>query len=837
MTAHDHWRRGAAVLLGVVLTASLAVAPAALADEPASEDMVATEVAAPEEDGTDGDTPEVAEPVEEETPAEEPTEPAEDPETPAEEDPAEEDPAEEPAVTRYDTPVPAGDYYISTSGAVRRVLDVKSGSTANRANVQLYETNLSAAQRWRLTIDGETGLYTITCVGSGKVLDVASGSTANRTNIQQYASNGTAAQQWQIVDNGDGTYTIKSALSTDERAVVLDCASGSTASGTNVQLYTSNGTAAQKWTFTSTTAPTVGTEDASTALADGWYTITSALNGSYGLDVASGSASSGANVQLYKSNGSLAQSFKLVRTGSFYTIQPGCSTMRLDAANGNFFPGTNVRQAAASGGASQQWKLVQASDGAFSFINRATGTALEVTGSAAANGTNIQVNTYTGAANQRFSVTAKTEWLSEGLVTIKSALGSSTVLDAKSGGKTDGTNVQLYGSNNTQAQKWQILKVSGKTNTYQFRNVNSGKYLCLDSGGNVCLRGSGATQWTVEPNSGGYALVNTTYNKALDVAGAKTANGTNVQGYASNGTAAQRFTFPSATILANGTYAIKSAANGSIALDVKGASTANKANVQAYAWNNTGAQKWKLTRNSDGTYTVVNCVSGKALDVAGGTAASGTNVWQYTKNGSAAQKWHIADAGNGTFYLESALNRNLVLGYTSASNGGNAQLVAKSTNPSATAQRFTFTATTYNPIPMPTDAMGKKAWNLSSATRYLIMVDRANCRVGVYQGSMCAWQRVQYWTVSVGAPGTATVSGTFTVGSRGYSFGHGYTCYYWTQFYGDYLFHSVLYNQGTRIIQDGRLGYHISHGCVRMDINAAKWIYDNVPTGTKVVVY
>jgi hypothetical protein len=27
------------------------------------------------------------------------------------------------------------------------------------------------------------------------------------------------------------------------------------------------------------------------------------------------------------------------------------------------------------------------------------------------------------------------------------------------------------------------------------------------------------------------------------------------------------------------------------------------------------------------------------------------------------------------------------------------------------------------------------------------------------------------------------------------------------------------------------------HGCVRMDINDAKWIYDNMPYGTTVVVY
>ena len=36
---------------------------------------------------------------------------------------------------------------------------------------------------------------------------------------------------------------------------------------------------------------------------------------------------------------------------------------------------------------------------------------------------------------------------------------------------------------------------------------------------------------------------------------------------------------------------------------------------------------------------------------------------------------------------------------------------------------------------------------------------------------------------------------------------------------------------------DGRLGMGLSHGCVRLQIDNAKWIYDNIPRGSKVVVY
>ena len=75
------------------------------------------------------------------------------------------------------------------------------------------------------------------------------------------------------------------------------------------------------------------------------------------------------------------------------------------------------------------------------------------------------------------------------------------------------------------------------------------------------------------------------------------------------------------------------------------------------------------------------------------------------------------------------------------------------------------------------------------------------------------------------------------MGSRGYYFNSGNVrCFWWTQFYGDYLFHSTTYYHNGAVA-DSRLGLALSHGCVRLNINNAKWIYDTVPTGSTVVVY
>lgn len=133
--------------------------------------------------------------------------------------------------------------------------------------------------------------------------------------------------------------------------------------------------------------------------------------------------------------------------------------------------------------------------------------------------------------------------------------------------------------------------------------------------------------------------------------------------------------------------------------------------------------------------------------------------------------------------------------------------------------------------------LNNQAQKYYSSTNYLILVDRGTCMVAVYYGSKGNWKLQYFWPCSPGKASTPTISGEYNVAGKGYYFDSGNSrCYYYTQFKGNYLFHSVLYNKnGT--LQDGRLGTPLSHGCVRLDINNAKWIYDNIPRGTHVVIF
>lgn len=116
--------------------------------------------------------------------------------------------------------------------------------------------------------------------------------------------------------------------------------------------------------------------------------------------------------------------------------------------------------------------------------------------------------------------------------------------------------------------------------------------------------------------------------KCLDVAGAGTADGTPVQLYGCNGTAAQRWTVGGdGTVRALGKC-----------LDAASAGTADGTRVQLWDCNGTGAQRWSYNA---ATNDLVNLPANKCLDVLGADAADGTPTQLWTCTGGAHQKWSL----------------------------------------------------------------------------------------------------------------------------------------------------------------------------------------------------
>lgn len=127
--------------------------------------------------------------------------------------------------------------------------------------------------------------------------------------------------------------------------------------------------------------------------------------------------------------------------------------------------------------------------------------------------------------------------------------------------------------------------------------------------------------------------------------------------------------------------------------------------------------------------------------------------------------------------------------------------------------------------------------NYSSETNYLIWVDTGSFKVNIFKGSTNKWNLINSYLCTLGKASTPTPKGTYKVGIKGLYFGvnKGYKCWYYTQFKGNYLFHSIIYNLDGSV-RDGRLGMKLSDGCIRLAKENAKWIYDNIPRGTKVVI-
>ncbi|MGO5337000.1 L,D-transpeptidase family protein [Bilifractor sp. LCP19S3_H10] len=150
------------------------------------------------------------------------------------------------------------------------------------------------------------------------------------------------------------------------------------------------------------------------------------------------------------------------------------------------------------------------------------------------------------------------------------------------------------------------------------------------------------------------------------------------------------------------------------------------------------------------------------------------------------------------------------------------------------------TANTFWKYVNPHAGMDAIAQGYSSSTGYLLMVDRSAHRTGVYTGSRNNWQNQKYWLCSNGKASTPTITGVYRLGIKGLYFWSGNTkCWYYSQISGDYLFHSVIYDGSSSPVRilDGTLGAATSHGCVRLALENAKYIYDNVPYGTTVVIY
>lgn len=128
--------------------------------------------------------------------------------------------------------------------------------------------------------------------------------------------------------------------------------------------------------------------------------------------------------------------------------------------------------------------------------------------------------------------------------------------------------------------------------------------------------------------------------------------------------------------------------------------------------------------------------------------------------------------------------------------------------------------------------------NMSSQTMYLVWTDLYRQQTYVFQGRKNEWKLMKTLLCSTGKNITPTPRGTFELKSRVPYFGvnKGYRCKYAFQIFGDYLYHSIIFDvTGTRLLEGkGVLGNRASQGCIRFSEEDSLWFYNTMKPNTKV---
>ena len=147
-----------------------------------------------------------------------------------------------------------------------------------------------------------------------------------------------------------------------------------------------------------------------------------------------------------------------------------------------------------------------------------------------------------------------------------------------------------------------------------------------------------------------------------------------------------------------------------------------------------------------------------------------------------------------------------------------------------------------------------------SKTKYLVITDCSKNRTVVYTGTKSGsyyknWTVYKYWKCTTGADDTPTPKiNRYKPSGNKLKFGgynatrkrKPYLCWYASRFYGSCFYHSVLYwSLSTPLFKDtkpikimsGALGVSKSHGCIRLALTNAIWMYNNVKTGTRIITY
>lgn len=123
-------------------------------------------------------------------------------------------------------------------------------------------------------------------------------------------------------------------------------------------------------------------------------------------------------------------------------------------------------------------------------------------------------------------------------------------------------------------------------------------------------------------------------------------------------------------------------------------------------------------------------------------------------------------------------------------------------------------------------------------SNYFIWVDLTRLSIYLMKKVNNEYTLIKTIDCSAGAESTPTLRGYFKIKAKVYKFYN--TKYragamYGLVYYGNYMIHSVSIDQKGKII-DNSIIRRVSHGCIRISMSDAKYLYNNIPVGSVVWV-
>ena len=292
---------------------------------------------------------------------------------------------------------------IKSAGKSNLVFDVPGASTANSARIQLYAANGTNAQKFRFQQIGN-GTYNIVNVNSGKVLDVYGASASNGAVLQQYDSNGTVAQQWTVRNYGDGKISLMSVNA--NKAIDVPGANYSSNVALQLYSPNDTAAQQWIIEKSKTMRDRLNEQAAKHRqdLPDGTCSFGSKLKTNMKMDVYGASRSDCANVQLWTGNGTNAQRWRVSHDDNGYvTLTSANSDKALDVYGASTANGANAQQYASNGTYAQKWIAIKNSDGSYTFQSAlAENKVLDVSGASTSNGANVQLYAANGTNAQKW---------------------------------------------------------------------------------------------------------------------------------------------------------------------------------------------------------------------------------------------------------------------------------------------------------------------------------------------------------------------------------------------------------------------------------------------------